>query len=81
MRVAGSEVRTSAAASLRTSYGASVKSVTGYAALPPPASNALQRARHWPPPGPPKPRDFWGFIFGGLMRSWVLADSPRFPGV
>ena len=24
---------------------------------------------------------FWGFIFRGLMCSWVLEDSPRFPGV
>jgi len=40
-------------------------------------------AAHAPAPrgfgavSPPNPRCFWGFIFGGLMCSWVLADSPR----
>ena len=28
---------------------------------------------------PPKPRVFWGFIFGGLMCSCRLADSLRLP--
>ena len=28
---------------------------------------------------PPKPRVFWGFIFGGLMCSCRLADSSRLP--
>ena len=30
-------------------------------------------------PRPPKPRVFWGFIFGGLMCSCRLADSLRLP--